>query len=285
MEGLEREMRDRVKRALEEDAAGMDRTTNALVGEAALGRALITAKAHGVISGNGAAEAVFATLDRAVEYLPRREDGDRVGPGDTVAVVRGSLRALLSGERTALNFLQHLSGIATLTALYVDAVKGTGIAILDTRKTTPGLRLLEKRAVADGGGKNHRFDLAGAILVKENHITAAGGLERVVEGLGKDGLREAIIEISTLEQLGLLRDAPPARVMLDNFTPPMVEGAIEELGLWGTAVPEVEVSGGITLETIRSYAVRGVHYISVGSLTSSAPALDLSLTLEEVSGQ
>ncbi len=285
MEGLEREIRDRVKRALEEDAAGMDRTTNALVGEAALGGALITAKAHGVISGHGAAEAVFATLDRAVEYLPRREDGGRVGPGDTVAVVRGSLRALLSGERTALNFLQHLSGIATLTALYVDAVKGTGIVILDTRKTTPGLRLLEKRAVADGGGKNHRFDLAGAILVKENHITAAGGLERVVEGLGRNGLREAIIEISTLEQLGLLRDAPPARVMLDNFTPPMVEEAIEELGLWGTAVPEVEVSGGITLETIRSYAVRGVHYISVGSLTSSAPALDLSLTLEEAGGQ
>jgi nicotinate-nucleotide pyrophosphorylase (carboxylating) len=277
-------MRDCVRRALEEDAAGGDRTTGVLVAAAAKGRARITAKATGVISGQRAAEAVFTLLDEGIEYLPLCGDGSIVRPGDSIATVAGSARALLSGERTALNFLQHLSGIATLTARYVDAVKGTGVVILDTRKTTPGLRVLEKRAVADGGGRNHRIDLAGAILVKENHITAAGGLDRLIERLGRDGLGEAIVEISDLEQLAALRATPPARIMLDNFTAASVAAAIKELASWKTGAPEVEVSGGITLETVHLFAIPGVHYLSIGSLTSSAPALDLSMIIEEVEG-
>lgn len=282
MQELEREVRDRVKRALEEDAADRDRTTSTLVGEAASGSAVIVAKAHGVISGQQVAEVVFKYLDETIDYQPRCDDGYRVRPGDSVADVSGSARVILTGERTALNFLQHLSGIATLTAKFVDAVKGTGIVILDTRKTTPGLRLLEKMAVVHGGGSNHRFDLEGAMLVKENHITAVGGIENAAAKLGAEGIREAIIEVSTLEQLRVLRTSPPARVMLDNFTPGSLEAAVEELKGWGAQAPEVEVSGGITLETIHYFAVPGVNYISVGSLTSSAPALDLSLTVEGV---
>jgi len=152
--------------------------------------------------------------------------------------------------------------------------------ILDTRKTTPGMRLLEKEAVLHGGGKNHRKDLAGLILVKENHIAAAGGLERVVELLGAR-IAETEIEVSSLEELKGLRGSHPARIMLDNFAPEDAEEAMEELKGWD-ARPEIEVSGGVTLETARSYASLGVDYISVGSITVSAPALDMSLILEEV---
>ncbi|MCK4236214.1 MAG: carboxylating nicotinate-nucleotide diphosphorylase [Candidatus Krumholzibacteria bacterium] len=267
--------------ALEEDAALRDQTTGLLVDSCIVGTARIRAVAAGVISGQRSADAVFGLLDEGIVYSPAIKDGEHVTSGGVVATVEGRLAAILSGERTALNFLQHLSGIATLTARFVEKVKGTGVVILDTRKTTPGLRLLEKRAVLHGGGCNHRVNLEEQVLVKENHISAAGGLGVVLEKLGGARFGMAEIEVSSLDELRVLRGSPPGRVMLDNFEPWMLEEALRELEGWGPGVSEVEVSGGVTLETIGEFAKPGVDFISIGSLTSSAPALDLSLIIDE----
>lgn len=265
-------------RALEEDAAFNDRTTRLLVRENTVGNAIIRVNSAGVISGQRCAETVFRILDSDIRYSAVAGDGSRVKPADTIARMSGKLTAILSGERTALNFLQHLSGIATLTAAFVERVQGTGVVILDTRKTTPGLRFLEKEAVVHGGGRNHRVNLERYILVKENHITAACGLPAVLDTLGTD-LHEAEIEVSSLDELRSLRNRQVGRVMLDNFTPSMLTAALEELKRWDRT-PEVEVSGGIDLDTITSYAQEGVDFISVGSLTSSAPVLDMTLKVE-----
>ena len=170
--------------------------------------------------------------------------------------------------------------MATLAAAFAAAVAGTGTTILDTRKTTPGLRRLEKEAVLHGGCGNHRPDLASMILVKENHIAAAGGLAAVVDRLG-DRLAEAEIEVRSLDELRTLGETPPARIMLDNFDPANIAGALREIDRWSRR-PEIEVSGGVTLENVARYATPGVDFISIGSLTASAPSLDLSLTLEEI---
>jgi len=268
-----------VGRALEEDASFNDRTTRLLVSENTVGNAIIRVNSAGVISGQSCAETVFRLLDSDILYSPVAGDGSRVKPADTIARMSGKLTAILSGERTALNFLQHLSGIATLTAAFVERVKGTGVVILDTRKTTPGLRFLEKEAVVHGGGRNHRANLGRYILVKENHITAACGLPAVLDKL-RTNLHEAEIEVSSLDELRSLRDRQVGRVMLDNFTPSMLTAALEELKRWDRT-PEVEVSGGIDLDTITSYAQKGVDFISVGSLTSSAPVLNMTLMVEE----
>ncbi len=265
-------------RALEEDAAFNDRTTRLLVRENTVGNAIIRVNSAGVISGQRCAETVFRILDSDIRYSAVAGDGSRVKPADTIARMSGKLTAILSGERTALNFLQHLSGIATLTAAFVERVQGTGVVILDTRKTTPGLRFLEKEAVVHGGGRNHRVNLERYILVKENHITAACGLPAVLDTLGTD-LHETEIEVSSLDELRSLRNRQVGRVMLDNFTPSMLTAALEELKRWDRT-PEVEVSGGIDLDTITSYAQEGVDFISVGSLTSSAPVLDMTLKVE-----
>jgi nicotinate-nucleotide pyrophosphorylase (carboxylating) len=283
VEELEKLVEDLARRALEEDAVRIDKTTLLLVDERLTGLASIRAKSEGTISGHEAAAAVFRLVDRSLEYEPVAANGSSVETGDEVANVTGRLSSVLSAERTALNFLQHLSGVATLAAGFVERVKGSGIVILDTRKTVPGLRMLEKRAVVHGGGSNHRIDLGGMMLVKENHITAAGGLAAVVEKLGAAGLREAEIEVTSIEELRMLERTPPRRVMLDNFSPGMLEEALDELKLWGDDAPEVEVSGGITLQTVTGFARPGVDFISVGSITSSAPALDLSLKIEKVS--
>jgi nicotinate-nucleotide pyrophosphorylase (carboxylating) len=282
LEELKGAIRELAERALEEDAAARDLTTNLLVDSNLVGAASITAKAPGVISGQEAAEVVFELIDGSLEYTPVVENGSRVIPGGVVSRVRGSAAAILSGERTALNFLQHLSGIATLTARFVKAVEGTGVKLLDTRKTTPGLRILEKRAVVHGGGINHRFDLEERVLVKENHLTVVGGIDAVLAKLEPDVLKNAEIEISSIDELLMLRASPPGRVLLDNFSPGMLTAALNELKSWGGDAPEVEVSGGVGLESIGDYAAYGVDFISVGSLTSSAPVLDLSLNLEEV---
>jgi len=275
-------LRNLVERAIAEDAAREDVTTAALVDPRLRARATIVARAGGIVSGHRPAAAVFRAFDRTFRYTEAAPDGSHVEPESTVASVEGPCTAILSGERTALNFLQHLSGIATLTGRFVEAVSGTGTVILDTRKTIPGLRALEKEAVVHGGGQNHRSDLRDRILVKENHIAAAAGLPGVLARLGGERLKDAEIEVRTLEELRLLASSPPGRIMLDNFSPDMVAAALAELDGWGAARPEVEVSGGVNLENIMHYAQRGVDFISVGALTISAPALDLSFIVSDV---
>ena len=275
-----KDLADLVRRALREDAADGDMTTRILVDEKTRGRAIILARAAGVVSGQRCARAVFTSLEPSISYEEAKTDGSKITAGETAATVAGPLRAILSGERTALNFLQHLSGVATSVSRFVERVEGTKAVILDTRKTTPGLRSLEKEAVRNGGGSNHRRDLAGLILVKENHIAAAGGIEGVIDLLG-DRMEKAEIEVGSLEELAKLRGSRPWRIMLDNFAPEMVEEAMRELEEW-EARPEIEVSGGMTMENVRLYADLGVDYISIGSVTASAPALDMSLIVEEV---
>jgi nicotinate-nucleotide pyrophosphorylase (carboxylating) len=269
-----------VDAALAEDRTERDLTTLALVDEGARGSASILARAEGTISGQDCARAVFRRLDPSGHYEAVTGDANRVGPGAIVSRIEGSLRAILTGERTALNFLGHLSGVATLTGSFVERVAHSGVVILDTRKTLPGLRDLEKEAVVHGGGQNHRRDLAGMMLIKENHIAAAGGLDRVLVGIDDEVLGGAEIEVTSLEELRILKARSPGRIMLDNFSPGELEGALKELETWGGTRPEIEVSGGIGLDNIGDFARAGVDYISIGSLTSSAPALDLSLVVE-----
>ena len=274
---------DIIRIALEEDRAYDDLTSGLVAGREAECSAFILAKQRGVISGHRYAEKTFHILDDGLEYSRLADDGERVGHGDRVAGISGRAVSIMAAERTALNFLGHLSGIATVTASFAQKLSGTGITVLDTRKTTPGLREAEKRAVRDGGGSNHRMNLADYILVKENHIKAAGGLAGVVRRLG-GRLAEAEIEVDSLEMLRELLNNPPGRIMLDNFTPGMVEEAVSEIEKSGAGRPEIEISGGITLDTIGEYAVKGVDFISVGLITTSAPALDLSLILDQLNG-
>ncbi|MCD6378888.1 carboxylating nicotinate-nucleotide diphosphorylase [bacterium] len=268
--------------AFAEDAVDDDITTRLVVDRNAEGSAKIISKGEGVISGQECTKGVFLFVDDSVTYSAEVEDGGHVRWGDIVADIKGRVSSILSAERMALNFLGHLSGVATMTASFVEKAKDSGISILDTRKTTPGLRFLEKKAVLDGGGKNHRANLGKLILVKENHISMAGGMVNILELLGDDLLKEAEIEVDSMDRLALLVRNPPARIMLDNFTPAMVEKAIREVDKCGEEKPEIEVSGGITIETINEYLIAGVDYISVGSITSSAPVLDLSLITPRV---
>jgi nicotinate-nucleotide pyrophosphorylase (carboxylating) len=270
-----------VKAALAEDAARKDITTRLLVETSRLGDAVIRAKASGIVSGHRAAQATFKALDQAIAYSAAASDGTFVERGAAVARVYGHVRPILSAERTALNFLQHLSGVATLTAAFVERVRGTAAVILDTRKTTPGMRILEKEAVLHGGGRSHRSGLADMILVKDNHIAAAGGLEAALRKLSASNLAGAEIEVASLEDLRALRERPPRRIMLDNFEPEMVREAVVEIKGWAK-VPEIEVSGGVSLDTVAAYAAVGVDFISVGALTNRAPALDMSLELEGI---
>jgi nicotinate-nucleotide pyrophosphorylase (carboxylating) len=281
VEEKEKWLGDLVKAALAEDAARKDVTTRLLVEAVRLGDACIRAKAPGVVSGHVPAQEVFKALDPSIAYSAVAPDGASIQRGAVVTRVYGHVRAILSAERTALNFLQHLSGVATAAAAFAARVKGTGVVILDTRKTTPGLRLLEKAAVVHGGGLNHRRDLASMILVKENHIAAAGGLAAVLGKLGAANLAVAEIEVASLEELRALREMPPKRVMLDNFEPETVREAIAELKGW-TAVPEVEVSGGMNLDNVAAFAIPGVNFISIGALTSQAAIVDMSLDIEGV---
>ena len=271
-------MEDLIDRALAEDVGEGDVTTAALVPEEARGRATLTQKAPGVIAGLAVAEAVFRRVDPALEWRAHVDEGVW-RDGGLVAEVEGSSRSILTGERVALNFLQRLSGIATLTARYVAAVDGTGARILDTRKTTPGLRALEKQAVVAGGGTNHRAGLYDAILVKENHAAMAGG---VVEATRRalaaaDGL-PVEVECRTLDEVRAAVEAGAPRILLDNMATDELRAAVELAA--GRA--ELEASGGVTLETVSAIAATGVDYISVGALTHSAPALDISLVLERL---
>jgi len=265
-----------VARALEEDVGAGDVTTRATVPPATRARARITQKQPGVVFGLDAAEATFRALDSEVRFTRLAAEGEW-RDGGPVLEIEGSAAALLTGERTALNFLQRLSGVATLTARYVEAVAGTGARVLDTRKTTPGLRALEKAAVAAGGGTNHRAGLYDAILIKENHAAMAGGVAEAVRAARAAAPDVPLeVECRDLAEVDAALAAGAPRLLLDNMTPDRLREVVARVG--GRA--ELEASGGVTLETIRAHAASGVHFVSVGALTHSAPALDLSLLLE-----
>lgn len=267
---------DVVARALAEDLGDGDVTTAATVPEDVRASALITQKAPGVVFGLDPAEEVFRALDPDIE-LERLVAEGRWREGGEVMRAVGSARAILTGERTALNFLQRLSGVATLTARCVAAVEGTGARILDTRKTTPGLRMLEKAAVAAGGGTNHRIGLFDAVLIKENHAAIAGGVGEAVRR-ARAAAPELPLEVEcrTLAEVDEALAAKAPMILLDNMTPDELRDAVAHVG--GRA--ELEASGGVTLATLREIASTGVQFVSVGALTHSAPALDLSLILQ-----
>ena len=264
-----------VQAALAEDIGAGDVTTDATVDEAATGTAVLVTRVPGVVAGLAAVEAVFHALDPELEFERLVAEGDVLARPAQVARVRGSLRAILTGERTALNLLARLSGVATLTRRYVDAVAGTGVAILDTRKTTPGLRALEKHAVAAGGGRNHRFGLDDGVLVKDNHLAAAGSVRAAVERLHAATDLPIEVECDTLAQVAEALAAGADALLLDNMTLDELREAVALAG--GRA--RLEASGGVTLDTVRAVAETGVDEISIGALTHSAPALDVSLEL------
>lgn len=273
-----------VTTALAEDGAWWDATIELTgVGEERVG-ADVVAGQLGVICGVGFADEAFRQMDESVALRSYVADGDKRAEGETIIRVEGPARAILAAERVALNFLQRLSGIATLAAAFVDKVSGTGVTILDTRKTTPLWRDLEKYAVRCGGAQNHRRDLRSHVLVKENHVRVLGGPDALIARLEKAGKppgQFVEVEVDSQEFLEKLLGAPVDRVMLDNFTPGQVGKALETTAEFKrqheNVELEIEVSGGITLDNISDYAIEGVDYISVGALTHSAPALSMSL--------
>ncbi|MBA3433566.1 MAG: carboxylating nicotinate-nucleotide diphosphorylase [Actinobacteria bacterium] len=264
-----------VQAALAEDVGEGDVTTEATVAEDAFGSAQLLVKEPGVVCGLEAAEAVFRVLDPDVRFDTLVEEGTVVEHSTVVARVEGPERAILTGERTALNFLGRLSGVATLTRRYVDAVAGTGVAILDTRKTTPGLRRLEKHAVACGGGQNHRFGLDDGVLVKDNHLRAAGSMSAAVERVRAVTHLPVEVECDTLEQVSEALAAGADAILLDNMTVEDLRAAVA----LAKGRARLEASGGITLDNVRAVAETGVDEISIGALTHSARSLDVSLKL------
>ena len=270
---------DLVRRAVAEDlAGGVDVTSTATVPEELRGTGALVPRQPGVVAGLGVALAVLdLVVGDDLEVLGLGADGQVAVPGVAVLEVTGPVRALLTAERTALNLLCHLSGIATLTRAWVDAVAGTGAQIRDTRKTTPGLRALEKAAVRAGGGVNHRMSLSDAALVKDNHVVAAGGVAKAFEAVRRDfpGI-EVEVECDTLEQVREVLDAGADLVLLDNMTPDQLRAAV---GLCRGRGVRTEASGGLTLAGAREVAETGVDYLAIGALTHSAPVLDLGLDL------
>jgi nicotinate-nucleotide pyrophosphorylase (carboxylating) len=270
------DLSDVVARALAEDVGSGDVTTAATVPAGARAQALITQKAAGVVFGLDVATEVFRQVDPDLQVERLTEEGGWREGGE-VTRVTGSAAAILTAERTALNFLQRLSGVATLAARCAQAVEGTGARILDTRKTTPGLRALEKAAVKAGGATNHRTGLYDAILIKENHAALAGGVGQALHR-ARDTAPDLPLEVEcrTLDEVDQALTAGAPMILLDNMAPPQLREAVRRVD--GRAV--LEASGGLTLQTLREVAETGVQFISVGALTHSAPALDLSLILQ-----
>ncbi|MFI5056871.1 MAG: carboxylating nicotinate-nucleotide diphosphorylase [Candidatus Acidiferrales bacterium] len=297
---------DLLRRALEEDVGAGDATTLATIPTQAAGRARVIARAPLICAGLPLIECVFEILDPEMDFEFLAKDGDSVEASRELVRMRGSAQAILTGERTALNFLAHLSGIATLTRRFVEQLKGTKAKVRDTRKTTPGLRMIEKYAVRMGGGTNHRFGLFDAILLKENHIALAGGVKAALDkGHAYASTQVVQREISAYEAAGSparakgdaslpvqievkdeseLRDALKSgaeSVLLDNMTPERARSCVElARSLRSDCV--IEISGGITLENARAYAETGADFLSVGALTHSAPAADLSLLVDSI---
>lgn len=266
-----------IKSALEEDIGAGDMTTLSTVPPESQGKGLFRAKRDCVVAGLFLLEKIFSLLDPGVRVRCLGRDGDQIERGAVVAEAEGPVRALLMGERTALNFLQRLSGTATLTRRYVDAVKGLSCKIIDTRKTTPGLRVLEKYAVRMGGGTNHRLGLYDAALVKDNHITNAGSITQAVERVRRQApfMARVEVECSDLKQVREALDARADVIMLDNMGTKEMAEAVKVINkrAW------VEASGGITIERVREVAEAGVDFISVGALTHSAPAVDFNMKI------
>jgi nicotinate-nucleotide pyrophosphorylase (carboxylating) len=267
--------------ALAEDIGGGDITSMLTVAAGRQARGRLLAKAAGVISGLEVAGEVFRRVNPAIVFTPLVADAEAVAAKTLIATVEGPARSLLAGERVALNLLQRLSGVATLTARYVEAIRETKARIVDTRKTTPGLRALEKAAVRDGGGHNHRFGLTDGVLIKDNHLAAVGGADRVARavGLARQGAPHTLrieIEVTTLDELAQALEAGADIVLLDNMAIADMRKAVAMTD--GRAL--LEASGGVTLESVAEIAATGVDLISVGALTHSAPALDISLDLD-----
>jgi len=287
-----------VKYALSEDVGTGDITSLNTIKSGVNARAAIMAKEAGVVAGLDVARITFREADPALKFRPLAKDGDALKPGQAVAQVIGDAGSVLKAERTALNFLQRLSGVASFTRRFVERVAGTGVIILDTRKTTPGLRFLEKYAVKVGGGENHRLALWDMYLVKDNHIRAAGGLTAAIDRIARTRQGDLLleVEVESAEQLKEALRPEVDRILVDNRSVAEVRTAVAAVDAWcrthapdsprrhreATRWPEIEVSGGITLDNVREYAATGVNYISVGAITHSAPALDLSLEIEEV---
>jgi nicotinate-nucleotide pyrophosphorylase (carboxylating) len=266
----------RIKDFLKEDIGQGDVTTDAIVSEDHSSKAVILAKADGVVAGHGLAREVFRYLDQDIRYEEIKHDGERVIMGDAVAAIAGKSRAILTGERVALNLLQRLSGIATFTRRFVEAVAGTGVKILDTRKTSPGLRNMEKYAVRMGGGFNHRFDLGEMALIKENHIAVAGSITAAVKRVRSQSKVPIEVEVRTMGDLKEAVKAGVDRIMLDNWDIASIQEAVS---LVQKKIP-LEVSGNMTVEKAREAAKTGIDFISVGALTHSFTALDMTLLQE-----
>lgn len=272
-------LNDFIDRCIREDVGDGDHTSLSCIPADAIGRAQLIIKEEGVLAGVDVARKVFLHLDKDFKFDQILKDGDRVKPGDIAFRVEGRTQTLLMAERLVLNLMQHMSGIATMTSRYVDRLRGLHTQVIDTRKTTPGMRLLDKMAVKIGGGGNHRIGLFDMILLKDNHIDFAGGIDKAISRVheylkakGKDLRIE--IEVRDFDELDqVLRIGGVDRVMLDNFTPEMTREAVRRIG----GRFETESSGGITMDTLRDYAECGVDFISVGALTHHVGSLDMSL--------
>ncbi len=289
-------VREIIERALREDIGSGDVTTEAICESNQMGRAVIRTKEPCIVAGVPVAQMVFAVLDAQIRFMSRVRDGDRLSASQTVAEIEGQLRAILMGERTALNLLQRLSGIATLTARYVEAVRDFSVKILDTRKTAPGLRILDKYAVRVGGGQNHRIGLYDGVLIKTNHIRAAGSITKAVERVRRSAptTLKIEVEVKNLAEFQEALEAGADIIMLDNMSLEEMRQAVriakglspeggEEtspfpLGKGARGLgPLLEASGGVTLENVRAIAATGVDFISVGALTHSVKAIDMHL--------
>jgi nicotinate-nucleotide pyrophosphorylase (carboxylating) len=272
---------DLVRRALFEDVGGGDVTTDSIIDLDARCSARLVAKESGVLSGIPAFRAVFDALPTAITEWQSANDGDRFAKGDTVALFEGNTRCVLTGERVALNFVQRLSGVSTMTDQFMQAVKGINVRICDTRKTTPFLREMEKQAVRHGGGNNHRYALFDGVLIKDNHIAAAGGITAAVKDarMRAHHLLRVEVEVTTLEQLDEALAVGVEAVLLDNMDLDTLRASVECAKEHDVLL---EASGNVNLETVRSVAEVGVDIISIGALTHSARAIDLSLLVDEV---
>jgi nicotinate-nucleotide pyrophosphorylase (carboxylating) len=275
--------REELRTFLAEDLGSGDVTTDSIVPADQLARGNLVAKAPLVIAGLDFFSAVFCILDPTMLVEARMRDGNELCPGDVPSRLHARARALLTGERVALNLVQRLSGIATLTRSFVRAISGTSATIVDTRKTTPGLRALEKYAVRVGGGSNHRKDLGEAVLIKDNHIRLAGGVDNALRAVQSVKGRVAWIEVevTSMDELRVALPFRPDTILLDNMSPPQVHEAVGEIRRNDSAGKiRIEASGGISLSNVRQFAEAGVDWISIGALTHSAPAVDLSFEIE-----
>jgi len=278
MENEEDKIKEIIAAALQEDIGRGDITSLATIPLDKTYEGIFRAKERCVVAGLEAAGKVFKTLDNSIIFEPIAKEGDWVGQGDALAVIRGNGQKILTGERTALNILQRMSGIATMTRRFVDAVSKTKAVILDTRKTVPGLRIIDKMAVRMGGGQNHRFGLHDMFLIKDNHIVAAGSITKAFENAQAANRDNLLIEIEVgnMEELKEALDLRPSRIMLDNMDVELMRWAVE---LAGGRVP-LEASGNINIDNVAAVAATGVDYISIGALTHSVKAADINLKID-----